>query len=136
MDKFFKFGRLFVLGFLLAFITANLTMCPEESATNPSEPPPVETEQVKQFNTTVKTAFESGDKSAVINLMYEDYQDIYGEMLNKSTADMQAFAKALENRKLIFANELYAEYEITIDGNVYTIAYSNNGDNIWKLHRF
>ena len=49
---------------------------------------------------------------------------------------MRTFANALKNKKLVFANEMYAEYELTIDGNVFTIAYSNSGDGVWKLHRF
>lgn len=131
-----NYFRLFIIGFLLAFIMSNLTHCPEESPTNPGEEPAFETEQLKDLNLTTIEAFNSANKDVVLDLMYDEYKEIYGEYLDDNTDKMKAYAKALESRKIIFANDMYAEYEITIEGKVFTIAYSHSGDGNWKLHRF
>lgn len=131
-----KYFRLFIIGFLLAFIMSNLTHCPEDSPTNPGEEPAIETEQLKDLNKSTIEAFNSTKKENVLDLMYDEYKDIYGEYLNDNSEKMQKYAIALETRKIIFANDMYAEYEITIDGKIYTIAYSHSGVGNWKLHRF
>jgi len=133
LSKYFKF---YVLGILIAAIISSLTHCSDENSTSPADNFGTETEQVKRFNETVISAFESGDKQTVLNLMYDEYKEIYSNELNAAPEKMQTFANALKNKKLVFANEMYAEYELTIDGNVFTIAYSNSGDGVWKLHRF
>ncbi|MCB9250269.1 MAG: hypothetical protein H6613_17815 [Ignavibacteriales bacterium] len=56
--------------------------------------------------------------------------------MNSSDKSLAAYGEALENRKLIFANDLYAEYEITLNQTTYTIAYGNGGDGKWQLLRF
>jgi len=128
--------KLFFTGFFLAFCLTSLTQCPIENPTTPADEAAKETEATKKFSQTVISAFQSGDKQKVIDLMYDEYKDIYGKQLEASTARMTDFAAALENRKIILANELYAEYELTVNGITFTIAYSNEGDGIWKLERF
>lgn len=136
MKEFSNYVKLFVIGIVLATISSLLTHCPEQNPSGPIDDPGEETEQVKQFNIDVITAFESGNKQSVIDLMYDEYKEIYSQELNATPGQMQAFANALKDRKLIYANEMYAEYEITIEGQIYTIAYSNSGEGDWKLHRF
>ena len=131
------FLKLFFSGFILAFMLSLLTHCPESNPIIPvDDETAVETPAIKQFSNDVIIAFESNDKQTVLDLMYDEYKDIYGEVLNTTPDKMQTFAKALKNRKIIYANDMYAEYEITIDGKVFTIAYSNTGEGDWKLHRF
>lgn len=136
MKEFSNYVKLFVIGIVLATFSSLLTHCPKQNPSGPIDDPGEETEQVKQFNIDVITAFESGNKQSVIDLMYDEYKEIYSQELNATPGQMQAFANALKDRKLIYANEMYAEYEITIEGQIYTIAYSNSGEGDWKLHRF
>lgn len=130
------FLQLFLTGFFLAFMLTALTQCPQENSVGPDDKPAVETGEVKQFSLNVISAFKSGDKQKVVDLMYDEFKDVFGKQLEESTASMADFATALENRKIIKANELYAEYELTINGTTFTIAYSNDGDGNWKLERF
>jgi hypothetical protein len=129
--------RVFIFGFILAFMMQLFTMCPTDNPTNPIvDPPAEETAQMKAFTNHVVSAFQSGDKQQVIDLMYDEYKEVYSNELTISNEKMSQFASALENRKIIFSNELLAEYEINIDGTTFTISYSNTGDGIWKLNRF
>ena len=130
------FLQLFLTGFFLAFMLTALTQCPQENSVGPVDKSAVETGEVKLFSQNVIIAFESNDKQTALDLMNDEYKDIYEEVLNTTPDKMQTFAQALKNRKIIFANEMYAEYEITVDGQVFTIAYSNTGEGDWKLHRF
>lgn len=136
MKNFTIFLKLFFTGAILAFIMSTLTHCPEPSPTEPIIEPAVETAPMKQYSETVIIAFQSGDKQKVVDLMYDEYKEIYGKQLENATSKSMAdFASALENRKIIKANELYAEYELTINGMAFTIAYSNDGNGNWKLER-
>lgn len=130
------FLKLFFSGFILAFMLTLLTHCPESNPVIPVDDTAVETPAIKQFSNDVIIAFESSDKQKVLDLMYDEYKEIYGEELNTTPDKMQTFAEALKKRKIIFSNEMYAEYEIEIDGQTFTIAYSNTGEGDWKLQRF
>jgi hypothetical protein len=68
--------------------------------------------------------------------MYENHVDLFTEDLEQYLDKFPAFTEALKNRKIIASEELYAEYELTIDGETYTIAYGQSGDGVWKLMRF
>ncbi|MBX3043042.1 MAG: hypothetical protein KIT33_02240 [Candidatus Kapabacteria bacterium] len=130
-------ARFIIAGFLLAFLLSFLTHCPESNPSGPiNEDPAVETPDIKQFSNDVIAAFESQNPDVVLNLMYDEYKEFHSEGLKATAEKMQTFAEALKNRKIIFSSELYAEYEVTIDGEVFTIAYSNYGDGNWMLHRF
>jgi hypothetical protein len=129
------FLKLFFSGFILASILSLLTHCPESNPVIPVDDTAVETPALKQLSDEVINAFESGSKDAVLNLLYDDYKFIY-EDFDATSEQMQRFAEAINKRKIIFANELYAEYEIIIDQQTYTIVYSNFGDGNWVLQRF
>lgn len=129
--------RFLLVGFLLAFLLSFLTHCPESNPSGPvDETPAEETPAIKQFSNDVIAAFESQTPDLVLNLMYDEYKEFYSEGLRATPEKMQTFAEALKNRKIVFSSELYAEYEVTIDGEIFTIAYSNYGDGNWMLHRF
>lgn len=136
MKGLHNYIKLYFFGIVLAAISSFLTHCPEDNPTAPIDNPGQETEQVKKFNNDVISAFQSGNKQSVLDLMYDEYKEIYSEELETTPDKMEIFANALKNRKLIFANEMYAEYEVTIDGQIFTITYSNSGEGNWKLHRF
>ena len=134
--------ELFTFGFILAALLNLTSNCSEKnSPTQPEDkidPPTtdyLETQPMKNLSDSLISAFNLEDKSKVISCLSEDTRDIYGEILNNSTASLKAFGKGLENRKLVFANQLYAEYEITVDGKIYSIAYVSCGDDIWHLSR-
>jgi len=137
MRGFKKIIRAFGIGFVLAFIMQFFTMCPTDSGNNPAENPPIEeTAEIKAYSDQVVNAFKSGNEQQVIALMYDEHKEAYTKDIIFTTEKMNQFASALENRKLISLNELYAEYELTIDGITFTIAYANSGDGVWKLFRF
>ena len=137
MKKYFPFLRLFLLGFAGAFMIINLTMCPEESA-GPTDiiNPGTESKELKELATNAESAFKSGSKENVLKLTYENYAEILQEFIPNDPEKLKKFGEALSKKKLIFTNEIYAEYEVTIDRITYTIAMGNSGDGKWKIIRF
>ncbi len=129
--------KYFIGGFIAAFMLFNLTQCPEEETTKPKNDfPKEETAELRTFSENIISVFESKNVAGVSDMMYEEHREFYIPDLEEQTDKMPDFAEALKGRKLIGLNELYAEYEITIDGQTYTIAYGQSGDDVWKLLRF
>lgn len=141
MKYYWRFIKLFCVGFILAGILNLYFNCSkEESPTQASDQEPSETEYIenqdmKNLSDSLISAFKSEDKSKVLSCLNNEFEDIYSSVLNNTTVSLSEFGSALEERKLIFSNSLYAEYEITINENTYTIAYANCGDSNWQLVR-
>lgn len=133
-----KIAKQFLYGFFLAFILFNFTMCPKESI-SPSEdktPTGVESTELKTFNTSVESAFLSGNADDVLKITYENYAEILKTDLKANPAKIKLFGEAFKNRKLVFVNELYAEYDLTIDGKTFNVALGQSGDGKWKIIRY
>lgn len=131
--------KLFVIGFLIAAGLNHIPSCSNnESPTQPTDGNPAEyseTQSMKNLSDSLISAFKSENKEQVMNCFNKEFKDTYAPILNNTTRSLSAFGTALEKRKLVFANDLYAEYEITIEGITYTIAYANCGDTNWQLVR-
>jgi hypothetical protein len=133
----------FLIGLTLAFMVDGVTSC-KKSENNPVEPeplkPPIETEVIKDLEDDAQkaeSAFKSGSTAEVKKVISETASKIYGADLENVKHKFSAFADALKNKKLVGYSELYAEYEITVDGKTYFVAFgkqNENGD--WKLVRF
>jgi hypothetical protein len=136
MSKLNPIIKYFLGGFLAAFLLLNLTQCPEETSKPKDDDPPEEPAELVSFSDDVIGAFESQNASQVSDMMYEEHREFFIPDLEDQHEKMKIFAEAIKERKLIGLNELYAEYEITIDGQTYTIAYGQSGDGVWKLFRF
>jgi hypothetical protein len=82
------------------------------------------------------TAFKSGNADQIQQKINDEYKAVYAQDLADAGAKLQILGDAMQTRKLIFSGPLYAEYELSIDGRTYTIAYANSGDGVWRLVRF
>jgi hypothetical protein len=135
----YHFIKLFCFGFLLAAGVNYIASCSkDESPTQPIDDNPAqysETSEMKNLSDSLISAFKSENKEKVMNCFNEEFKDTYAPILNNTTKSLTAFGTALEKRILKFANSFYAEYELTIDGITYTIAYANSGDSKWQLVR-
>ncbi len=140
MKNIYLHLKLFSFGFGIAFlINLNLSCSEKESPTQPEEnlnTEYTESQSMKGLSESLIAAFNSEDKPKVISYLNDEFKEVYAEILNNSKESLSAFGTALEKRKLIFANELYAEYEIIINEVTYTIAYVSSGSNDWQLMRF
>ncbi|MCX7908883.1 MAG: hypothetical protein N2560_05120 [Ignavibacteria bacterium] len=127
----------FIFGFLLAFIFFNLTNCPDK-VTGPGDDNSIgmETPELKSFAKRAENAFQSGSRDSVLAVTYEEFANVTKEYLPNDPDLLKKFGEALTKKKLLFANNFYAEYEIQIDGKTYTIAFAQSGDGVWKLVRF
>jgi hypothetical protein len=139
MKYYHKFFTLFLSGFLLATVTNFFASCSKsESPTQPIDDNPAqysETSEMKNLSDSLISAFKLENKEKVMNCFNEEFKDTYRLIINNTTKSLSEFGTALEKRKLTFANSLYAEYELIIDGITYTIAYANSGDSKWQLVR-
>lgn len=129
--------KYFLGGFIAAFMLLNLTQCPEEDSSKPSdETPAEETEELKAISEELISAFEAQDIDKIRSMMYENHVDLFTEDIEQNLDKFPAFTEALRNRKIIASAQHYAEYELTIDGETYTIAYAQSGNGNWRLLRF
>lgn len=141
MKRIYENIKYYFLGFIVALILINFTWCKKK----PTEPTNesnengiigVETQALKDFTTKTKNKFLSGKKDSVLAITYEEFAKIYKEDIPNDQQKFIKFGEALEKKKLIFANQFYAEYEVEIDGKKYVIAFGQSGDNNWKIIRF
>ena len=136
------FLKLFCVGFLIAAgIYFSLSCSDKKSPFEPDQEPQnqseyFETEEMKILSDSLIAAFKSENKNMVFKLLDEECRDIYSTILINSNKSLIEYGNALENRELKFANELYAEYEVSINNETYTLAYANSGDSKWRLIRF
>ncbi len=136
MKKLPNFFPQFLLGFALAFIVFNLTMCPDKTAGPVDDHGGVEAKELKEFGLKAKNAFTSGSIDSVLAITYDEFAKIYRDELPNDPAKFVKYGEALEKKKLIFGNQFYAEYEVEIEGEKYTIAFGQSGDGQWKIIRF
>lgn len=129
-------------GLLLAFILHNFSSC-KKNESNPVEQNstnPLETEVIQDLEDDAKkteTAFKSGNVAEVKKVISESANSIYGTDLESAKPKFNSFAEALKNKKLISYSELYAEYQITVDGKSYFVSFAKQSDSgDWKLIRF
>jgi hypothetical protein len=137
MDKIKKLTRPFLIGFALSFILFNLTMCPEDT-TGPSDPsqPKEETAQLKDFNTRAENAFLTANTDSIIAWTYDNIALEIGKDIKSDPEKLKKFGEAFKSKKILFANEFYAEYEFDVDGEKFTVAMGNSGDGNWKFIRY
>lgn len=128
----------FLLGFLMGFLMLNLTNCPDKvTGPNDENPTGIETPELKTFSKHAENAFLSGNRDSVFAITFDEFANAAKNYVPTDNPDLlKKFGQALSNKKLIFANQMYAEYEITIDGKTYTIAFGQSGDGVWKIVRF
>ncbi len=134
------FVKFFLFGFILAAFLNYIPSCSEEkSPVQPEDqniPGYSESPELKKLSDSLISAYKAEDKAKIIEFINEETKEIYANILNTSTKSLAAYGEALENRKLTFVNDLYAEYEITINEITYTFACANTGDGFWQLVRF
>ena len=73
LSKYFKF---YVLGILMAAIIFSLTHCSDENSTSPADNFGTETRTSQKIQRKVMSAFESGIKQTVLNLMYVNNRNL------------------------------------------------------------
>ncbi len=129
-------------GLLLAFLVlsslALWIMCSDKHSPNaPSDDETyLETPALAAFSDSLIVAFQSENKGRVLALADPEYLAVCDDELDGTRTTMTAVGEALEKRKLMFASDLYAEFEVTINGEKFSIAYGNCGDGRWQLMRF
>jgi len=131
--------KMYVLGFIVAmFLNMNTTCKKDDNPVEPAEvtPPANETAEMTNLSDSLTSAFKSVDKTRILNCVSDECKATLQEELNNTTADIAAFGAALEKRTLIYSSELYAEYEVEVNGQKYNVAYANCGDSKWKVVRF
>lgn len=134
--------RYLLLGIFLAFMSESFTSCKKDSSNpvEPVSPKPIETEIINDLEDDALkaiAAFNSGSVEEVKKIISTSANAIYGNDLESAKPKFASFAEALKNKKLIAYSEMYAEYEITVEGKSYFVAFSKQNEaGEWKLIRF
>jgi hypothetical protein len=95
-----------------------------------------ETPAMTSLSDSLITSFKAGDKARVLALVRDEQRAVCTAELNGDQYTLEDVGQAMEKRKLVFASALYAEYEVTLNGQKYCIAYGQCGDGHWQLMRF
>lgn len=112
-----------------------LIACGGEKTTEPGDTE-VESPELKAFASYATQVLLSGDRDSLLTITDEEYAAVIGQDVPDDPAAMAKLGKALASRKLLYASPLYAEYEVTIDGTKYTVAFAQGGNGEWKLLRY
>lgn len=139
MKRHIIFLRWLALPFVVTTCAILALTCSEKPS--PTEPPSgtpataVETAAMKQIVDSLTIAFKSEDKTMVLRLVNPEFASVFAGELNTTTASLSLFGTALEQRQLVAASPLYAEYEIVVQGQAYRLAIANCGDGKWQMVR-
>jgi hypothetical protein len=101
-----------------------------------TDPPPTETAELKAAANKIESAFLSGNSQKLLAVMTDEAKEFYKEDTDNIKKMMVAYGNVFKNRKLIFASDNYAEYEIAVNGKNLTAALAKKEDGSWKLMRF
>jgi hypothetical protein len=112
-------------------------MCPDD-ATGPADPgqPQDETAELKDFNQRAESAFLTANSDSIIAWTYDNVASEISSGITSNPEKLKKFGEAFKSRKILFANEIYAEYEFDVEGEKYTVAMGNSGDGVWKFIRY
>ena len=91
---------------------------------------------MKALSDSLIAAFRAEDKEQVLSYVSEEYRTALSGDFTTTTASLTAFATALESRTLIAADDLFAEYSVTVDSAQFRVAYAQCGDGVWHLVGF
>ncbi len=109
--------------------------CGGEKSTEPdgsqTEPP-----ELKAFTSYATEVLLGGDKDSMLAITDEEYASVIHQDVPDDSVAIAKLGRAIASRKLLYATSLYAEYEVTIDGVKYTVAFAQGGDGEWKLLRY
>ena len=94
----------------------------------------------KGINSIVKStaeAFLTGDSEEIASLMLDESLEYYGDRLNSQDPDeLKELGNALNDRELVVASEVYAEYRYEHGGKSYSICFARLDKGDWKLMRY
>jgi hypothetical protein len=84
----------------------------------------------------IETAFISGDVISIINILTDNAKELYSADLSQvKKSYLVKFGEAFKTRVLKVYSDLYAEFNYTKDGIVFSIAMAIQEDGSWKLMR-
>lgn len=126
------------MAFILLSSLILWNMCSKKSSPNaPGEEVILnETPAMTALSDSLIAAFQLGDKESVLALTQTEYRAVCEAELDGDQSTMADVGQALTNRKLLHAGALYAEYQVMINGEAFSIVYGNCGDGHWQLLRF
>lgn len=85
----------------------------------------------------IETAFKSGDVFRITNILTDNAKELYGTDLSQiKKYYLVKFGEAFKTRVLKVYSDLYAEFNYTKDGVMFSISMAIQEDGSWKLMRF
>lgn len=140
--------RDFSLGFLAAAIFTIVLMCTTlmcssgggdeaDDETDGDDLPDIDITLIEDGADAAEEAFLSGDPEEVLAVMSEQAREFYGDKMAEVSDRLVEFGEAIKTRELGDYGYMFAEYNFTVDGETYSMAFVKNEDeDAWKLARF
>ena len=90
---------------------------------------------LKQQVNTIAGRFDTGDVDVIMEGIYSGRQQDIHDLLLQAELPMKEFAKAVRAGRLVAATDVYAEYEIIIEGKAWPVVFLYANDR-WYLFSF
>jgi len=130
--------KYFIVGVSIAFLIHSSGSCRKDDP-EPDGPvvEQVDVGAIDKYAKSVESAFVSGEAVKIQNILTDDAKALYGNDLTQMDKNnLIKLGEALKSRKIKVFTDLYAEYEYTKDGIIYSVAMARQEDGSWKLMRF
>ena len=105
----------------------------KKEAINALNSPPVEPAELAEGMKHIEKAFQSNNIKKVMKVVDPMNSANYRSLFEKHPEAFPRIATMLVDRKLIFLDDVYAEYEVTEKGSSYILSVVKYGDN-WYLN--
>lgn len=126
--------KYFLLGFILmAGIHLFMNIGCKDTSTSPSSPD--NSGKIESSAKLAESIFSSADTSKLYTILTESTYNTYKSDFAEFQKVMPLYANAFKNRKLLYSNEIFAEYEFSVDGKSYTVTFTRQDDGSWKITR-
>jgi hypothetical protein len=126
--------KYFILGLSIAFLIHATGSCRKDPIT-PDDG--VDVSKINAGAKLVETAFTSGDVNSIKNVLTGDATALYGtDLLQINRNHLIKLGEAFKTKELIVYSGMYAEYNYTKEGVIFTFAMARQEDGSWKLMRF
>jgi hypothetical protein len=129
----------FLVFLLIGFVTATLVhigySC-SDSFNFDREEEKIDEAGIKKGAHTIEAAFISADTIVLAEVLTAPSLEIYKKQFGDIQPYMAQFGDAFKKRKLLYANPIFAVFEIKDDSGVYTVEMTVDDEGNWKLVSF
>jgi len=129
------FIKFLLIGFVLA-IMVHIGFSCADSFNFDRDEEKIDEAGIKKGASAIETVFISADTAALAEVLTAPSLEIYKKQFDDIQPYMAQFGEAFKNRKLLYASQIFAVFEIRDDSGVFTVEMTVDDEGDWKLVSF